>query len=167
MKPRPRALKQGHADREFCPKQAHAGLLGARPSTVLCPPLPAAIKAKSAVAAWKLCGTLTETDTASFGDLCIKSRACTKVGARKPLVVFFLSADQCVRLPDVLFIDVFHKDLVIVALLRKIVRGRFVTALAQGLVFPLPKVARQRACLRCSVRGLLPCVWVIPGRHVS
>lgn len=89
MSPRPRALKQGHAAREVCPKQAHAGSLGTRPSTVLRPPLSAAIKAKSAVAVWVLCGTLTETDTASFGDLCIKSRACTKVGARNPLVVLF------------------------------------------------------------------------------
>ena len=59
MKPRPRALKQGYADREVCPKQAHAGLLGARPSTVLRPSFSAAMKAKSAVAAWKLFGTLT------------------------------------------------------------------------------------------------------------
>jgi hypothetical protein len=44
-----------------------------------------------------------------------------------------------------LFIDVFHKDLVIVALLRKIVRGRFVTALAQGLMFSSAEILQGSA----------------------
>lgn len=53
-----------------------------------------------------------------------------------------------------LFIDVFHKDLVIVVLLRKIVRGRFVTALAQGLVFSSAEICKAVRLLTMQREGL-------------
>ena len=133
--------------------------------------LSAAIKAKSAVAAWILCGTLTETDTASFGDLCIKSRACTKIGARKPLATLFSRPTKASDYP-IISIDIFHKDLVIVEALTGGNRPRRV-CYCTPIDSPRACVSSAEICktarlltMQCE-RGLLPCVWVIPGRHVS
>jgi hypothetical protein len=61
---------------------------------------------------------------------------------------------------------------VIVKLLRRIVRGRLFIKLT-AIDGPRAAVSSAEICkaarlltMQCE-RGLLPCVWLIPGRHVS
>jgi len=136
----------------------------------LCPLLSAAIEAKSAVAAWKLCGSLTETDTAGFGDLCIKSRACTKVGARNPLVFSLFRPTHKSDYPIFISQTSFKHARWSHSHLN---RPRRVSYLLIAIEGPRACTSTAEICeaarlltMQCE-RGFLPCVWVTPGRHAS